>query len=1378
LGGQEDAGPEVPPDLRADATYTDVYVNDSLAAADSIGRARALAERGRWSEAAALLQETIETSGGQLVRLAPGRYVGIRDHVSSVIAGWPRAGIAAYRQLYERDAEAAIAALATSRAVPELLSVFHRYFCTAAAARLADTLGQLAIESGDLAQADQLYARVLERHPDRALFAAPYGAMRAVIAAMRGDRSAHRAVAQAESAAVVRWMGQERRLSDVLAEVGDRFAALHAPASVHSWPIFSGNTERSRGASTRVDELGLLWQSDALASQGDDRDGEQDDVTLAGLQERARNLSVYPVVDGGLVFVQRFRELIAIHRNTGATAWRFRADEFSAPTYAYLEEQPPPWDAPTVHDGRIYAALPGEAISYYSYESPRSPPELVCLDAVTGQMIWRIDPESFEEAFAEILFDSTPMIRHQRMYIVGRRRRSFGFEDCYLYRFSASTGALEQRTHLGSASTGTFGSRQATKAIPALHGDTVYVCTNLGSVAAVAAHTGAVRWLTLYERRRQSEDGGEDWADRRARAWHFNPVIWSDGRLLVLPTDARNVMILDAGDGTILQSIPVAELGRMTTVFGLRGDTVCGVGSEAACYDLAARRPLWSTPLPADARVHGRGVWVDDRLLVPATSRLLTFAVEDGTRTEVRWRSEGEGGNLLALPDQLLVAESNHLCAYVRRTQIFESLRQRMAAAPSDPLPALEMAEIALSNDEYADAVSALEEAVQRADSQQTPPESPVVRRLFEDVLVFVERLSSRDALDDDLADRLFRNASRFAPDPPAHLVYRIRFAELFEQRGSASRAVRLYQQILRDRTLRALPARRDAPDSESAGALAQSRIAALIEEHGRAVYAGFDEEAGRWLQSGRSAGDTEALDRLVSTFPNSESAPVALVALGDLLAAGGDAERAAKRYAAAYHRYPDRVDRPKVLKKIADAYEQAGEASTAYRWLTKAAREHPGVRFEAEGGRLIGFLDYRERLAQVRNQVEPSRARIELPLASRFTKRFEEDILLLLPRFGDLPGSSWARFFVRGPAGIDAFDSKTGSRAWSETANVAGRAELLAVTPDVAVVATSHEILGLDAATGARRWSYGEPAAHLEDPDADWEDEPAHRAFSILGDRLVSVRGDGHFQCVSMATGQEIWARTHRPLPAGALRLSDAWVVYTGVHDGHVTLNLIDAADGTWVDTIATDERRAVEDVLVTLDDQIVLVTSQSVVSYDPITRRRRWRVAPAGHIRPASLLLDLDAIHFSPDGRYLQKVSLDDGRLLWESERLVRSADDEWVVEREGSTIVVSSTSFVTAIDTVTGLTLWKGATPEAPRFIARFLTPRYVIAVDVPGPLREADSIAYFYEHRHASGLIPRDGGAPNLGRIADVRAVLAVDGALLIQTGSTIEGWASP
>ncbi len=1425
-------GGEVPAGLHADTTYTDVYVNDSFEAADAIARAQVLTRRKQWSEAAQALQHTSDTAADKLVRVAPGYYVGTREHINKMIAAWPKAGIAAYRSLFEREIQELLSSPTISRAASSLLPKFDRYFCTASAAKLADRIGQSAIESGDLTLADYVYRRVLEYHPDRDEYAPRYRAMLTVIAAMRGVGASHEsptqpAGKQPEKAepqtgpldrTKVRWMGEDITVLSVANEVREGFSALRAPTSPWEWPTFGGDVERNRRCSTDVEEPGLLWRFEAFGRRtGDSPEGRVEEFS-GSRDDHTRYLSIHPVLSDGLLFAQRFRDIVALYPNTGAVAWRFSARDKGSVEPNYLDEQPPGWDSVTVHDGRVYASLPGDAVPYYSYESSRSPPELVCLDAATGSVIWRIDQQAIEEAFAEVSFDSAPIIHQGRFFVVGRRRRSFGFEDCYLYRFDAATGMLEHRTHLGSASTGTFGSRLPTGTIPAMHGDTLYVCSNLGSVAAVSVQTGAVRWLRMYDREQTDADRGLIRLTRNAKPWHFNSAIWSAGRVIVLPSDTATVLVLDSRDGKRLHSLPVENLGGLETILGVRGDILCGAGREVACYDLANHSLRWSTPLPDGEGLHGRGVWADDRLLVPTRKLLCSFSVEDGKQSSVNWSGDGEGGNLLALPDQLLVAGAGRLSAFVRKAEILSALRARMAASPLDPLPALELAEIALLGAEqstagkpgdnpFTEAVGVLDEAVRRTRALREPLEPAMARRLFDDILMFVDRLSAHSMLEADLLKKLFAYASQFPPDATAHVGYRCRFAALFEKQNQPERSVRLYQQILRDRSLRRLPfdlsingvgsgtrsrsaqqqaagfgMREDSQGlkpashsaAESAGGHAQQRISELITKHGRSIYAKHEAEARSWLDSAKATGDETKLGRIVETFPNSEAAPDALVALGELLARRGDVENAAKSFARAYHRYPKRVDRPTLLRQIADTYEQAGKAAHAYRWLTKAVREHPAARIEHDG-RSVSFSEYRERLAHVRRKVEPSRPSVDPPLDDGAARKFDGSISLLAPRFGDQPASRWSRYFVQTSAGIRAFDAQSGTEVWPQPAPVRRHPELLIALSDVAVFVTLYEVFAVDLETGARRWSQGQYPKDLDAEDRDWEDGEAFRDHSLQGNRLVSVRDNGQITCIAIDTGEVVWSKTHRPEPIGRVHLADPWVVYHVMQDDRVVVCLIRAATGVWSDAITTDENRPAEEIFITLDGQLVVVTSQSVSSYDPESRTRRWRVSMDGHIRQPSLLLDLDALYFSENGRRLRKISLEDGHLLWESQELVRRSDDHLTVKRQSGSMIFSTTSTISAVDTVTGLTLWQATAPERPHFVVRLVSRSYVIAVDAPGAQVEADGAAYFYDHRNASGLIARDGGAVKLGRLSDVRSILAVDGALLIQTGSTIHRW---
>jgi hypothetical protein len=65
------------------------------------------------------------------------------------------------------------------------------------------------------------------------------------------------------------------------------------------------------------------------------------------------------------------------------------------------------------------------------------------------------------------------------------------------------------------------------------------------------------------------------------------------------------------------------------------------------------------------------------------------------------------------------------------------------------------------------------------------------------------------------------------------------------------------------------------------------------------------------------------------------------------------DPAQAARTYQLLLRRYPKRIDPAEVMRLVADCHRAAGRIDLAWRWLTKAHREHPGASYEIDGRRL-----------------------------------------------------------------------------------------------------------------------------------------------------------------------------------------------------------------------------------------------------------------------------------------------------------------------------------------------------------------------------------------------------------------------------------------
>ncbi len=1357
-----------PAGLRADIDNTDVYLNDSFEATDALHQVSGLIRRNRWSDAASLLQTTSDRLGDKLIRISAGHYAGLQEHIHHLIAKWPAQGIASYRMLYERELKNELSSITRQHDVTKLLPLFDRYFCTRQAGEMADTIGQLAIESGDLSMAEYVYQRVLDHHPDAKVHAQTYRAQLMIIASMRKNNP-H--ISDQDKKTQRPWMGKPQTLSEIVSHIQKNFQPVHHNIGPDDWPIFGGDDTRCRKTSTQVDELGLLWKYSFNKKNGNPRDSSNQEPSSSDYN-LARKFTLHPIVSDGLVVIQNTREIVAIHIKTGEVVWKYLPDDQAA-EMDYLDDRLNGWDAVTIHDGRVYASLPGDAMPYYSYDSTRNPHELICLDAKNGKVLWQLSQHDFEDRFSEIHFDSSPIVRQGHVYIVGRRRRSFGFEDCYLFRINAMNGKVESQTHLGSASTGSFGSHPATKAAAALHGDTVYVCSNLGTVAAVSAHTGIVRWLRLYDRDR--DGNGDQRTSSDTDPWRFQPVVWSEDQIVIWPTDSSNVMILSADDGRLLKSVPAELLGSMEMFLGVHNGVICGAGKQVSCYDLNNDEVSWIQSFPESSKPYGLGTWVDDRLMIPTTQGISSFQLTDGQRNDISWNAGTRGGNLLPLPEYILVADHESISAYVRKSDIWKSLRDQMTEAPTDPAPALEMAEVALRSGEMNDALTALKEADRRANLDQVQLQAAVQHRLFQDAIHFANILSERAALQDHILDDLFHLAAQYAPDMASNLQYRLRFASLFENQQKPARALRLYQQILQDRALRNLPIQPSSPTSPLAKVEATDRIASLINDQGRSIYQTYETQASQWLESGQQALDIALLQHVVDTFPNSLAAPRAMIVHGEIAIQRDQPVEAATLFARAYHRYTKEVDRPGLLKKIADAYEHAGRKEHAYRWLSKAANEHPSVTFEHDG-QMMTFLAYRSRLDDIRNRIEPKRPDITTPINKTNERSFGPKTTLLEPRFAEHPRSFWLQYYVYTEEGIVAMNAQDGSLRWDQPADLQSHVELLLATEKFALFSTLQRVMVLDAESGRTLWKIGKDTEQ-QDAGIDWEALNVFRSHTVYGNVLISVHDNGEVYCIDIESGKTIWKQEYHPAPKSILYVADPWATYHYVRDGKVVLAMVDLTTGKRTRTIDTNITRPVEEIFSTLDGQIAVVTSRSITSYDVETRKKRWHLRLNGTLQRASLLLDLDAVYFSQDNREVQKVSLEDGSLLWETEQLLKQGEDDMTLHKVGNYLIVSSNHSVNALDPVTGLILWKGTTSQHPRLISRLLTQSYIVAVDLESGLDQKQSVAYFYDHRNASGVIPQGGSVP-LGTLEDIRVIMAVDRALLIQTGSTIHRYAQP
>ncbi|HUU84485.1 MAG TPA: PQQ-binding-like beta-propeller repeat protein [Phycisphaerae bacterium] len=1385
LAQDEDAGPGPPEDRPPAADPSDVYLDDSFEADEWIAKAARQAAEGDWKEATRNVSRALEEHADKLSRTAPGRFVSLPERANRLIASWPAEGLRAYRRIAEPGAGQQLAAARTDRRIETLLAVADSYFCTVAGAEALKLVGQAALEAGDFPVAVRAYRRLLDDHPDRARLRGEVTAQLAIAYALGGQAEKARELA-AETAAggdagSVVWMGESRPVAELIESLLVEVEPVEQPGAGPAWPTFGGHPGRNRAGEFAVAQLAVLWRVDSIGDASGVAETDMSSSFRRALS-KGRYLTMNPVVADNTVYVQDSRRVWALHLSSGRVIWRYAGPGDPGEIGLSVDSEVPRWYAPTVAGARVYACLGSEVVSYYGYEPAANTSALVCLDAGTGAELWRADRAALGESFEEMDFESTPIAAGQRVYVVARRTRSFGFEDCFLYGFDANSGRLEFRTHLGSASTGGFGYRRSTLAVPSLVDDTVYLCTNLGTIAAVDRHSGRVRWLRLYPRIGEAQWRREGRASSHETSpWQLNPLICVDDRLVALPTDAATLLVLDRASGDIERSIPLDKLHNAQTILGVDGSIVYGVGDQVFSYDLEAGRFVWESRLPDDADLLGRGIWTAEQVLIPTRTALCAYSRSDGQLTQQPWEAT-EGGNILAVPGQLIVAGNDCVTAFAHKEDVLNRLRLAMDRAPQDPVPALDLAELLFRTGDTDEALAILDEAIARAGGFARPIEPDLKRRIFDDCLASAAALARAEQPDLERIISLFERASQCPPDTQAHLTYRLEWAAVYERAGRFADATGLYQQIIADRTLR--EARRDTAEGRSlrAGDLAESAIRRLIGEHGPDVYQRFERQAAEWLSAGRTAGDLELLARVVQVYPNSQAAPAAAAGGGHLLRQQGKPLEAARAFAEGLSRYPQQPDAPAVMRSIADCYVDAGRPEHAWRWLTKAARQYPQATVDV-GGRKVRFSEYRDRVADARARVTPSRPHLEPPLGDTpgTIREFDEPFWLLDPLFGDTPGASWGFYLIYAGGNLQAHDARTGRELWDDPSPCPQRPDLLLATPSTIVLVTQDQILGLEATSGQRLWEFGEAHPERDDPLADPEDLPAFATFALAGNSLVAGRTDAEAVRLDIKTGREIWRTKLEHAPTGPMTCGDPGIVYQAAHYGEPIFCLLETDTGKLLRVLDPEDDRRAEHVLFTLEGRLILVTSETVHCHDPVTGRALWSVRREQGILSGTVQLDLDGLYLSDDGRHLEKLSLADGRTLWRSEtpadRLWRGADAITVTLFDEQ-VLVATERRVFALSGSDGRVLWEGTTRRGLRFDHRFVGESFLVAVDA-GPENFQDlRTVYFYDLRNASGLIPSNGGVQALGVFEDLKRITIRDGALLLQDGRTLSVWTSP
>ncbi len=746
----------------ADARPPGISIPDSPGASERLEKAKEKEDRKQWKAAAEFYQEVLEKYSTRVVPVKVDadqgiyQYVGVTEIVQQRLAKWPDDGLAEYRAAYDQTAADLLTA-AGKNDVAALAHIFATYSLTESGKSAGMKLLDLHLEAGQFLAAAWTGDRLLQLIPASDPSRSAILFRTALAKYWLGDNAAAKSIfddlKQKHPNDTGTVAGKDVVLADALA------VAMKAPIpspttqpnDADNWPGFGGLDGRG-GISPSVAKPGAGLNSIPVvpmdysripqAQRSNFQAAEQADIASGQL------LEIVPSASDGAIFFQDGRHVYAVTADSGIPlpGWlqtypaekggRFSNDVFGRPRGEQLTV--------TVTANQVLAVMgQGDSNLGMLGQPVTATDRLVCLDRATGKLTWTRATTEFPDSAATLRtteFNGTPrVVGDDSVLVIARGGKQNQFEDCYVVCLSLKTGEYKWSTYIGSATHvvagESSGASNDTSEISIADGR-AFVLSNLGTVAAIDVSDGRMLWLTGYPRDAGSTINvnpvfrvGRNFnnAQQANKPWVHNPVMVEGGKVFVLPSDGKALMIYDASTGTEIKRLATSDFDNFDVLLAVRGNWIVATYPNGAVRIASTGRRTTTTthlrrwcgrPSEEDDPVAGRGFVTADSVYVPSQNRLYQIAFDaDGKLRSVypasgSWASGQGPGNVLVTTKNVIVAGANRVDAYTDLTLIRRQYDAILVAAPKDPEARLKYAEVLFAGAQYSEAIAKMDEAI------------------------------------------------------------------------------------------------------------------------------------------------------------------------------------------------------------------------------------------------------------------------------------------------------------------------------------------------------------------------------------------------------------------------------------------------------------------------------------------------------------------------------------------------------------------------------------------------------------------------------------------------------------------------------------------
>jgi len=1316
--------------------------------------------------------------------------VNARRECQRRIASLPPGARALYRARVDSQAERWFRQGGAARDRALLRRVVDQSFCSSWGDDALDLLGDLAFQDGQFAEALSSYTQLLPDrpggmqgglvHPDPSVDLARVAAKKLLSRAAIGEHPPTPAELEAFAAAqpdgTTTFAGRRGPLAKSLSEaIRDDRLGPTAQADGR-WPTFAGSPTRDRVAPGAIDVGSLQWRVD-LEPISPTRSPMYRGRNMGGVAASSsvapeRLLAYHPIVVGDQVLVADDRYISAFNLNSRP------GGEGLASASAHVE---PAWKTPdlvgtaaanrstgglarytlTAHGNRVFARI-GQAPSTTMNMNRMgmgmgmgfggaSPSYVVALDRSSpdaGKILWR--REAVEIALPKrnagggsrnAVFEGSPIADDRNVYVAMTDR--IEMTATYVACLDAETGATRWVRYVceANANADQFGGGgfEISHRLLTLDGPTLYYQTNLGAVASLDAETGGIRWLATYP---WSGRGGAG-AGGSSQERDLNPAIVHDGLVIVAPDNAPSIYAFDAATGRLAwKTDPIPDEARLSHLLGVAKGKLVATGDRVLWFDVGDGKLAHAWPdNTAAVQGFGRGILAGDRVYWPTRSEIHVLDQASGLRADAPIKLKDtyqcEGGNLAAGDGYLVVAQAGALVVFCQNSRLIDRYRHEIARAPDRASNYYRLAQAAeaIGRDDLA--LDSLELALAKGRPSEEIDGAPITEAARDHQRRLLMKLGQKARASADWAEaaRRFDAAAEAARTDRDRLAARLELADVQLARGDARASVGILQALLSDERLRALSV--DASDghrSIRADILIADRLAALLRDRGRELYADFDRAAAALFARGKAENDPRLLEDVGRTYPAARVVPDAWLALGLLyedLRRPGDAARAYKRL---MNCPADDEHRARALWGLARAYEAQKLWASAREAYLQAARRFAAVELGEVGpGPLAGLVAARlarepfDRMAG--DRPEPG---IPTPLRRRWDRRWAEPSRPIAAE-GAPPSAEAGRVFLARGGTIRPVDPASGDSAW--TRDLEGEPVWVGYLADRIIAATRTRLVALSLDKGAVEWQYdlgigttGRPGV---DPFArDPAGEPGREAasatlgdFRIVGNRIFCLRGDRSILALDGDSGLLDWSYTPAAGRINPRLLVGARRVVLQVRKPNAILVLDTDSGRRRAEFAQAEAEEWPRDPLAIDDDHVALVTDRLTVALFDLARgKNAWVFRETGDLPrygPPRLLGDAERLLVLHDGRELIRLDPATGAKAWA--KLLGSED---LSDRPESIALSGDRAFVANGGSLSALSLVDGSTPwkrplDGPSAVAWAvaLTERSVATYPVP-------------------------------------------------------------